>query len=235
MNNGITVTSMSSVYDSEIIWIEKIKDAQKPKYLVGDIDYSGDITIIDVTQIQRHVAHLSDFDEVDKLVSDVDANGMVNIIDATIVQRHVAHFVTEGSLCGEYIESDLVKSSVPPSELPTVVPSEYETQAPDENYTNIYFENSDNWSIVYSYYWSDSNTGFTVWPGLQMNLVSDNIYHIKVPKEATKIIFNNNSGIQTGDLIIPGKDSLYSDGEWYGKQKKTHLLFEQMGLFLLWN
>lgn len=69
---------------------------------------------------------------------------------------------------------------------------------------------------MYAYYWSDSNTSFTAWPGVPMHNVLGDIYSIEVPDGVTKIIFNNGgNGAQTPDLTICGKWKVYKDGEWY--------------------
>ena len=88
----------------------------------------------------------------------------------------------------------------------------------------IYFNNVEdwnkNWSKVYAYYWSDTNTGMTAWPGVAMkNTASDNsgTWYIDVPDGAEYIIFNNGySGMnnQTGDLRLP--ETAYTAVKWNG-------------------
>ena len=90
----------------------------------------------------------------------------------------------------------------------------------------IYFKNTDNWGAVYAYYWSDSNTALTSWPGEKMTNVSGtDTWYIEVPEEAEKIIFNNGS-TQTADLALPTAGSnlyTYSTGSWsvYGGDDTT--------------
>ncbi len=78
--------------------------------------------------------------------------------------------------------------------------------------TVLYFENTAGWSTAKIYYWSDSNTSMTTWPGESMTKVEGNIYSFTVPAEATYVIFNNGSGTQTGNLPIPDSDDLYNYG-----------------------
>lgn len=61
---------------------------QAPRYL-GDADGDGDITILDVTTIQRSLVSIpvAYFDED---AADVDADGETTIIDATFIQRKMA-------------------------------------------------------------------------------------------------------------------------------------------------
>ncbi len=75
----------------------------------------------------------------------------------------------------------------------------------------VYFENSGNWSVVQAYFWSDTNTSMSSWPGSTMTQVgSSNIYYVEIPKYAEKIIFNNkvgDVGYQTQNISLPA-DSL---------------------------
>ena len=79
---------------------------------------------------------------------------------------------------------------------------------------NIFYQTSNNWSDVYAYYWSDSNTQLTTWPGVQMKSVGNGVYAIEVPEEAEYVIFNNGNGSQTGDLTLEGMYKIYNNGSW---------------------
>ena len=79
---------------------------------------------------------------------------------------------------------------------------------------NIYYKNTSNWSNVYAYYWSDSNTKMTTWPGVQMTNVGNGTYKIEVPSDAKYIIFNNGNGSQTVDITLNGTGMIYNNGSW---------------------
>ncbi|MDO4748813.1 MAG: dockerin type I domain-containing protein, partial [Eubacteriales bacterium] len=69
---------------------------------IGDVDYDGELTIVDATEIQRVMANLSAFKESDiikadilsedKLVfiSDFNRDGERTILDATAIQMKLA-------------------------------------------------------------------------------------------------------------------------------------------------
>ena len=61
--------------------------------VLGDTDGDGEVTIIDATCIQRHLAELPTFAFVEK-AADSDEDGEVTIIDATCIQRHLAELPT---------------------------------------------------------------------------------------------------------------------------------------------
>lgn len=79
---------------------------------------------------------------------------------------------------------------------------------------NMFYQNTNNWSTVYAYYWSSSNTKLTTWPGEKMTSVGNGVYSIEIPSDAEYIIFNNGNGSQTGDLTIPGRNMIYNNGNW---------------------
>ena len=92
--------------------------------------------------------------------------------------------------------------------------SDYSTSEDPETGNYIYYQNTNNWSTVYAYYWSDSNTKMTTWPGEKMTSVGNGVYRIEVPSDATYIIFNNGNGTQTGDLKLVGMNKIYNNGSW---------------------
>jgi hypothetical protein len=76
----------------------------------------------------------------------------------------------------------------------------------------IYFKNTDNWSNVYCYMWvKDTKTENKSWPGEAMTDEGDGIWSYTIKDEYDMVIFNNNSGTQTGDLDYPG-DGMIRNG-----------------------
>ena len=72
----------------------------------------------------------------------------------------------------------------------------------------LYFSNNKYWTAVYAHYWGGT-TG-TEWPGAAMTYVETNdygekIYSVTIPANTTGIVFHNNAGAQTAD-IIPSAD-----------------------------
>ena len=63
--------------------------------VVGDADGDGAVSALDVTYIQRAVAHLNTGINEDNLMNgDVDGSGVLEITDATYIQRHLAKMET---------------------------------------------------------------------------------------------------------------------------------------------
>ena len=182
------------------------------KVLIGDANLSDSITISDATVIQSHAVQLGELTGDALTAADVDMNGTINVKDATAVQYYIAEIDYSGSYCGTYVGG----------EQPTTEPVTEPTTTPvSSNY--IYYRNTNSWTKVYAYYWSTSNTSMTVWPGVEMTKVEDDVYRIEVPEDAQYIIFNNGSGTQTGDITLQGMNKIYSNGTWsdYGDVDPT--------------
>lgn len=73
------------------------------------------------------------------------------------------------------------------------------TPTPSTGDITVYYDNSTSaWSSVYVHYWGTTETK---WPGVQMTLVSDNIYKATLPAGTTGVVFNNGgNGKQTNDV-----------------------------------
>ena len=76
--NSISFTSLGE-YESKV-------------YLIGDTNLDGNITISDVTAIQRHLAELELFTNEQLALADTNDDGIINITDATHLQKYLAEF-----------------------------------------------------------------------------------------------------------------------------------------------
>ncbi len=72
------------------------------------------------------------------------------------------------------------------------------------------------------YYWSDSKTDMTVWPGKKMEETEKNIYSYTLPDGVEYIIFNDGDETQTRDIKLDNKNRKFqntsekdSDGHYY--------------------
>ena len=70
--------------------------------LLGDSDGDGNVTISDVTEIQRLLAETVAFDDSQLLSSDVDLDGEITINDATEIQRFLAEYDTDYPINSNY-------------------------------------------------------------------------------------------------------------------------------------
>jgi len=59
---------------------------------LGDVDDDGNVSISDVTLIQRHLAELEQLEGIFLYAADTNKNGVVDISDATAVQMHLAEY-----------------------------------------------------------------------------------------------------------------------------------------------
>ena len=77
-------------------WIEGTEyhhiGSESTDMLIGDTDLDGNITISDVTAIQRHIAELDIFTDEQIALADTNGDGVINITDATHLQKYLAEF-----------------------------------------------------------------------------------------------------------------------------------------------
>lgn len=176
--------------------------------IIGDADNDGSVKIIDATLIQKYcVESVADADIWSDL-ADTDKDEIVSIKDATNVQLYLAGGSNKGNV-GQtnYWEPE------PTTEPTTVAPTTVQpTTVAQKNI--VTFTNSLNWSgTIKCYYWSNSNTNMTTWPGKAMTYLTTNDYGQKqytfeVPKDATYIIFTDGSS-QTVDIPYSGGEVRY--------------------------
>ena len=65
---------------------------QEPRYIIGDTNLDGIISIGDVTAIQRHLAELAVFNDEQLALADTNGDGRIDISDATYLQMYLAEY-----------------------------------------------------------------------------------------------------------------------------------------------
>ncbi|MBE6793528.1 MAG: starch-binding protein [Ruminococcaceae bacterium] len=171
--------------------------------IYGDANGDGKVSIKDATALQKSLAGFSQDIQLIKFLSDCDNNNVLSIKDATCIRKYLAGLDNSFD-AGKIIEY------IPPVTEPETKPTE-----PKPTYKNVVtFTNSHNWGGTIScYYWSDSNTSMTTWPGKAMTAAGKNdygqtLYTFNVPDGATYIIFTNGSS-QTEDIAYSGGEIRY--------------------------
>ncbi len=105
-----------------------------------------------------------------------------------------------------------------PTDAPTTAPTQKPTTTPTPTPGSkmVYFKNTAGWGDVYCYMWVDDNNKNSLWPGQKMTNIGENIWQYEVTGNWNNIIFNNNSGTQTGDMSFPGGGYIYdySANKW---------------------
>ncbi len=61
-----------------------------PKYILGDTDSDGKVTVVDATFIQKKLASLPVTESFNEAAGDVDRSGKLEITDATFIQKYLA-------------------------------------------------------------------------------------------------------------------------------------------------
>lgn len=84
------VMDIYAMMDDDIGGTFVIKAIADKVDVMGDVDGDGEITIIDVTLIQRRIADIITFDEKAEQLADYDGDNEVTILDCTRIQRVLA-------------------------------------------------------------------------------------------------------------------------------------------------
>lgn len=74
----------------KIEWDKELSTADK---LVGDCNLDGEVSILDVTEIQLYLASLIDFTDEQISLADIDFYSGVTILDATKIQQKLAGYI----------------------------------------------------------------------------------------------------------------------------------------------
>ena len=99
--NGVAYfdTALQSENDEKEVYylytLQTSVTVELEKFKLGDVNLDGDITIMDATVIQRHVAKITELTGNKLKAADVNKDGDVSIVDATTIQRFVAKIITE--------------------------------------------------------------------------------------------------------------------------------------------
>lgn len=209
-----TYTLTVSSEDSNKEYAEKTISFIVYDMTIGDTNGDGIINIKDATTLQQYLAESINKTQNYKELSDCDGNSSINIKDVTSIQRYIINDKNCGNT-GQIVEyiPPTQPTTEPTTQPTTVPPTTQPTTTPVVN-NKVTFTNSLRWSgTIYCYYWSDSNTTMTSWPGKAMtniglNDYSESLYTFEVPKEATYIIFSNGSN-QTVDISYNGGEIKY--------------------------
>ena len=110
----------------------------------GDTDGDGEVTILDATSIQRHLAELKTLDERAIARSKVLGDDDLTIMDATSIQRYIAELIDRFP-AGEFLPDE------------------------DADVMTIRFTNKNNWKDVHAYVYNYSTEeALCEWPGAAM-------------------------------------------------------------------
>lgn len=77
------------------------------KYMLGDVNGSGDVTIDDVTAIQRYLAEYITLEGIYYYAADANQDDVVDISDATAIQMYIAEYELPYPI-GQYFTKEVV-------------------------------------------------------------------------------------------------------------------------------
>lgn len=224
--DGLALEGKSKLFKANRVWVDydepvptqpttSVQPTTAPhgRILIGDTNLDGEITVDDATEIQRHLVDMIILSDEAIIAADTDESNNIDISDVTRIMFYLVGSTDRSGKCGEYVGGEEPTTVQPTTAQPTTAQP---TTTGSDKYT-MTFTNNYNWNNVYCYYWSNSNTTMTSWPGKAMTYSSTNdlgqkIYTIEIPSSAEFVIFNNGSGTQTVDVPVTGSAKYYISG-----------------------
>ena len=125
--------------------------------------------------------------------------------------------VNEGESITNVISIDNVTlseaSSVDGRNIYFPVSYDYENDIDVENC--VYYKNTNNWSVVYIYYWSGDNKNMLTWPGSPMEAIGGGVYSAEISTDAEYVVFNGGDDTnKTQNIELEGTGKIYDNGTW---------------------
>lgn len=77
--------------EGELELVSECKTVSQQKLIMGDVNFDGNMSIIDVTYIQKYAAGLTDLTQTQLDVADFNSDSHVSILDATAMQKSMVN------------------------------------------------------------------------------------------------------------------------------------------------
>lgn len=158
----------------------------------GEVNGDGDITIVDATLVQKHVAQLETLSADKQILADVNGDNTISVVDATLIQKYIVNLKDWGRT-GDVYQAEQPTTPEPTTAEPTTVkPTAQPTTAepttkPADTYT-LYFKTKLGWmtSDGVSLFAYDLDTGASY----QFEQDTDaypNVYTAEVPATVSNV------------------------------------------------
>lgn len=158
----------------------------------GELNGDGDITIVDATLVQKHVAQLETLSADKQILADVNGDNTISVVDATLIQKYIVQLKDWGRT-GDVYQAEQPTTPEPTTAEPTTVkPTAQPTTAepttkPADTYT-LYFKTKLGWmtSDGVSLFAYDLDTGASY----QFEQDTDaypNVYTVEVPATVSNV------------------------------------------------
>lgn len=158
----------------------------------GEVNGDGDITIVDATLVQKHVAQLETLSADKQILADVNGDNTISVVDATLIQKYIVNLKDWGRTGDVYQAEQPTTpeptSAEPTTAKPTAQPTTAEpTTKPADTYT-LYFKTKLGWmtSDGVSLFAYDLDTGASY----QFEQDTDaypNVYTVEVPATVSNV------------------------------------------------
>ena len=97
-DSNYTLPATAVIYGYEDSFAQIYAEERNREFVLlklGDADVNGEISILDVTAIQLHIAQLQTIDDGVHKLADTDRDKNLSIMDATQIQLFIAQIIPE--------------------------------------------------------------------------------------------------------------------------------------------
>ena len=198
--------------------------------LIGDTDQSGEVSILDATYIQKHLAYLLTLKGNALSAADVDGDYNVTVLDATFIQRYLAHLSTNGSYVGKYTDGNSIVSGPTTPTTPTqpatqsVQPTQQATTAPPVSADSVVLvatATTEAPELWYAWTWSDGEGRWVKGEGdasrVVFNGLDDHVIFVRAHDDMD-IDWNNGSVYNQTDDLTTQKGHTFTTTGWAGSR-----------------
>ncbi|MCR5636977.1 MAG: dockerin type I repeat-containing protein [Clostridiales bacterium] len=108
---------------------EKAEPTTAASSVIGDVTGDGEVTMLDVTEMQKYIAKLVEFTPEQIKCADVNGDGKVDMLDVTTVQKYIAKLINAFSAEEASSDSDTTNTDL----LSMTTDSSAETETENES------------------------------------------------------------------------------------------------------
>lgn len=139
IKGGVAIALILVMLTSVFVMSFSATATEEKAFILGDADGDGEVSVMDASLIQKHLAKVTTIAEENRNASDADHDYVLSVIDAVIIQRWLAKYYVaypiHASVTMSFLDTLFPKPADPTepvTDAPTELPTQPQTEAPTE-------------------------------------------------------------------------------------------------------